>query len=156
MERPWKEYNWMGRIIYWIRNSEGIIQKTLVHTAAFLVAIALMVSIIGVPLLIYATKELVRQQERSQFDKNIEHLKRLLTDSNRFEFLLGRLGIFNGANISLKWGTRRQIIHDLHLLGITDDKSEVPLKDLPDSALLQMILSKDKDTLAKYNLRISG
>ncbi|MBS0629754.1 MAG: hypothetical protein JSS30_05965 [Verrucomicrobia bacterium] len=156
METPWKEYNWMGRIIYWVRNSEGIIQRTLVHTGALLVALALMVSIIGVPLLVYASQELIRQQERHQFDKKIEHLKLLVADSNRLEFLSGRLGLFNGAQISLKWGTRRKIIHDLQMLGITDEKSKVPLADLPDHILLQMILCKDKDSLAKYNLKVSG
>lgn len=152
----WREQNWMGHIISWIRNTEGIIQKSLLHTAALMVAIVLAVSIIGVPFLILATNELIRQQERDQFDKKIEHLKKLITDANQLEFLNGRLGLFNGARVSLGWWTRRRMLNDLQALGITDTRSKVPLRTLPDNILLQMLLSKDKDTLAKYNLKVSG
>jgi len=156
MQLPWKEQNWMGHIISWIRNVDGIIAKSFVHTAALMVALVLMVSVIGVPLLIYATKELTRQQERDLFDRKIEHLKHLITDANQMEFLNGRLGLFNGAKISLGWWTRRKIIDDLQLLGMTKDKTKLDLQSLSDPILLQMVLSKDKDSLAKYNLKVSG
>lgn len=158
MEYEWKEYNWMGRIVHWMRASDtkGLIQKTFVHTVALLIALVLMVSIVGVPLLIYATKELVRQQERVAFDRKLSAMFEVGTDCARIQFLGTRKGLFEGIEIKLQSSTRNKIIQDLNHLGITDEKSNVPLNDMSDGDLLRMILSNDHNSFANYNLKVTG
>lgn len=157
IEFEWKEYNWMGRIIHWVRASDkGLIQKTLLHTAALLVALVLMVSIVGVPLLIYASQELVRQQERASFAKKMNALGEIAKDKNRIMFFIGRKGLFEGIEVKLQPSTRNEIIQDLNHLGITDEKNKVPLKNMGDSDLLKMILENDHSSFANYKLKVNS
>lgn len=158
IELEWKEHNWMGRIIYWIRTSDskGLFQRTFVHTVALIAALVLMVSVIGVPLLIYATKELVRQQERSNFVRKFNYCKGVASDNARMRFLLGRRGLFEGIEIKLQPSTRNKIIQDLIHLGITDEKSAVPLTTMRDGDLLRMILNNDHNSFANYGLKVTG
>lgn len=152
-----KELNWMGRIVYWIRssNSQGIIIRVVVHTVAILIALALAVSIIGTPILIYANREIVRQEERSRTDHKFEVMSENYKDHAHQEFLIGRTGALDGFSPRLGWFTRRAMIRDLKKLGLDQESSSVPLEKLQDIDLLRIVAIKYENYITKYGLRIS-
>lgn len=153
----WKERTWMGRIIEWVHtsNSKGIIQKTLVHAAAVLMALVLMVSIIGTPFLIYAGIEYIRQREREHFNKKIDRFSDITDDLLRTTRNLIGQNLLKGS-VECDPKVRTQMIDDLNKLDITNSTGAVPLESLSVGDLLRLNLINNPDYLLRYRLNITG
>ena len=154
---PWKEHAWMGRIITWIRSSDSkkFVEKTLMRTAALLVALVLMVSIVGTPFLIYAAMEYVRQRDRENLNNKIDRFSDITVDLLRTTRTLIGQNLLKGA-VECDPAVRMQMLDDLNKLGVTNSNSAVPLESLRDGDLLQMNLINNPDYLLRYRLKISG
>lgn len=155
-ETKWKDRNWMGRIVYWIRSadSKGTIQKTLIYVAAVLIALILMVSIVGSPILMYASQQYEREIRKEAFHKKFELVSDVTKESLLVTHQRAGQELLKGE-IKLEPETRKQMIMDLRLLDLTN-KGGVPLASLSDRDLLQTLLLNNKEALATYRLKIIG
>lgn len=79
-----KELNCLGRLVAWIRNPEGCctIGKVLIHAIAFFASIALMMSLVGIPLFILGYTEFVRQKAEAKELALIQQLCGNIIDEN--------------------------------------------------------------------------
>lgn len=152
----WKDRNWMGRIVYWIHSADSKkpIQKALIYVAAVLIALILMVSIVGSPILMYAAQQYEREVRKEAFNKKVDHISDVTKDLLRVTHLLSGQELLKGEIIFTP-ETRKQMIMDLLLLGLTN-KGGVPLAKLSDRDLLQTLLLTNKESLSTYRLKISG
>jgi hypothetical protein len=152
----WKDRNWMGRIVYWIHSADSKkpIQKTLIYLAAALIALVLMVSIVGSPILMYAAQQYEREIRKEAFNKNFEHVIDATKEHLKVTHQLAGQELIK-AEIIFTPETRKQMIMDLLLLGLKNN-SGVPLAKLSDRDLLQTLLLNNKEALATYRLKITG
>jgi len=144
----WKDRNWMGRIVYWIRSadSKGPVQKALIYVAAVLIALILMVSIVGSPILIYASQQYERENRKEAFHQKFERVSDVTKESLLVTHQLAGQELLKGE-IKLQPETRKQMITDLRPLDCSG---------LSDRDLLKTLLLNDKEALARYRLKISG
>ncbi|MDN3506810.1 MAG: hypothetical protein P0S96_06240 [Simkaniaceae bacterium] len=150
-EMPQREYNWMGRIIYWVRDSKehGIIHHTVVTTLAVFTSFALIFSVVLSPLFIYGYKEYIRQCERAVYDRKFKEVLQIATQHGTQSFQKGREDPIKTANISLGWTnrTRNRIIKDL-------DLSREAARELSDKELLILAAKVYHNVFERYGLKI--
>jgi len=148
---PVREFNWMGRVVHWVRDSKehGIIHHTVVTTLAIFTSFALIFSIVLSPLFIYGYKEYIRQCERAVYDQKYKELLKIATEHGTQSFLKGRITPLVTANFSLGWTnmTRNRIIKDLDL-----NRGEAAI--LSDRDLLLRAALKFDNVIQRYGLKI--
>lgn len=100
----------MGRPIAWIREERCLIAKIAVYTLTFFVALALTLSVIGVPVVIFGYWEYIRQEEESRIasirQRILQAQEKLQNVMGGSEFftrvpvldLRGRMGVRNLVN----------------------------------------------------------
>lgn len=143
------ELNSVGRMVQWIRtsNSQSFVQKVVVHAVALLVALALLVSLVGIPILIYAAKETARQEEKAQYSKDYNHLLKIAAEHGKAHFKRGRIDAFEDIETKLSAATRKEMLRDV----VTDTEDPLTIKD---SELLLRAAVKYENFIAKYKLKI--
>lgn len=115
---PPRELSWIGRTVRWVHAAENynVIYRASVTALAIFASIAMIASIIGIPLFILFFKEHIRQEQRMIFDARFNSLVDRAIDQNRHWYLRGLWAALNETRkISVTEKLRNKLIHELHI-----------------------------------------
>jgi len=145
--KPRKE-TYMGRVVTWIRSSEkqSAFPRAIFHTLVFFASLALLLSLVGIPIFLYGYREYLIQEDRSGFSKIAKTAHNAWTDYANYVRVERRRKLLDHIHdITLTGKTRRQIIQDF----------EIPEGDTPkDVDLVKIAANARDDFLPCYHLEI--
>lgn len=147
---PPRQVNWIGRVVHWVHAADNynVIYRSSIVAFAIFASIAMIVSVVGIPLFILCYKEFIRQEQRLIYDAQFKKFMKQATDQNRHWYLQGLWGPINeSGKITITPQLREKLVHELQIPpGEASGKSDIQL--LKEAACLH------PDWVTEYNLRV--
>lgn len=147
---PERKLGVIGQFVRWIHDTTegGLVDKIYAYAIVFFISIALVLSIVGIPLLGLGFKEHILQNKEVEIRQFEEQFRQIALENSKQEFIRGRREPLVDSQIkNIKEPTRKKMFDDLII---------APSKDISNAELLRMASTTDDQYLSRYNLVIQS